>query len=126
LLSRENIHQLRPDIPAERFRLHRGKNCRYAEFLGSLGQHDHVVDELLTLDVGYPEDHLGLMVDEDHSRVFGGDEPSIGIRKYVCHDCSFQMFRQISLIIVLSIRACGRCPDCCLPVLEFTQRLPCA
>jgi len=38
LLSRENIHQLRPDIPAERFDLHGGKNCRDSEFLGSFCQ----------------------------------------------------------------------------------------
>jgi hypothetical protein len=39
----------------------------HTEFFGALGQHDHVIYQLLAVDVGHPERHLGLMVDENDS-----------------------------------------------------------
>lgn len=77
-LAGEHIQELRPNVAAEGFRLHRGEHGGDVELLGHLGQERHVVDQGSAVDVGDAKGHLRLVVDEDNRAVLGRVEFVVG------------------------------------------------
>src|SRR5258706_15685722 len=71
-LVRKHGLYLRPNIPAEAFRLHRREDDRDVEYLSSLRECHGVVYDRLPIEVADTEEHLRLMVNQgDHAIVRG-------------------------------------------------------
>src|SRR5215470_6295015 len=74
-LARKHRAELRPDVSAERFRFDSREHNRQSEHSRGFAQCYGIVDNRLTIEVAYPEEHLWLMIDQRHDAIVGGQEP---------------------------------------------------
>src|SRR5438477_5498003 len=69
VLLGEDVAQRRPGVAAEALGLDAGENHRHAKQLRRLGEHQGIVEHRLAVDIGHAEDHLWLVVDQQHRAV---------------------------------------------------------
>ena len=70
--------QLWPQIPTEGFCFHSAENDRNPEKLCGLRESHDVVNQHLSIDAGYSEEHLRLVIDQRDYAVIRGEQSLLG------------------------------------------------